>query len=131
MSINTVVVHGRLTREPELRHTPSGFAICNVGLAHNERRKQGDEYVDVPHFFDVKILGNFGELCARKLQKGSPATVQGRLEYSSWEAQDGTKRSKVEIVASQLVCDDLYRKAEDTTPVAAQPEIAADDDIPF
>lgn len=133
--INTVTVSGRFTRDVELRHTPNGHPVANVGLAHNERRKGADgQYADVAHFFDITIWGGFAELCAKKLEKGSEATVTGRLNYQSWEADDGSKRSKVEIVAQDIVCADLYKTADADDGPSPTPKTQTqipDDDIPF
>lgn len=102
-NINRVVITGNLTRDPELSHTPGGTAVCRMGVAVNGRKKEGDNWVDKPNFFDVVAWGNLGERCAQYLSKGRPVAVDGRLEWSSWEAKDGSgKRSKVEIVADNV-----------------------------
>ena len=140
-NLNTVAISGNLTRDPELRHTPNGYAVCNLGVAVNRTRKDKDsgERIEETSFFDVVVWGGFGELCARKLRKADLVSVEGRLEQRRWEAEDGTKRSKVEIVANQVDGQGLYRsKDEETAPSdayvqAAQSQLAtaSDDDIPF
>jgi single-strand DNA-binding protein len=99
-NINRVVLVGNLTRDPELRHTPSGTAVCSLRLAVNTRRKDGatGEWTDKPNYFDVTVWGNQGESCAQYLSKGRP----GRLDWREWEAQDGTKRQAVEIIAESV-----------------------------
>src|SRR2546430_14670865 len=102
-NINRVVLTGNLTRDPELRSTPSGTSVCSLRIACNTRRKDASgEWVDKPNYFDVKVWGAQGENCATYLSKGRPVAVDGRLEWREWEAQDGTKRQAVEIVADTV-----------------------------
>src|SRR3954447_18034270 len=99
-NINRVILIGNLTRDPELRHTPSGTAVCSLRLAVNSRRKdQTGQWVEKPNYFDVTVWGQQGENCAQYLAKGRPVGVDGRLEWREWDAQDGTKRQAVEIIA--------------------------------
>jgi len=95
------VLVGNLTRDPELRHTGGGTAVCSLRLAVNTRRKDGatGEWTDKPNYFDIAVFGNQAESCAQYLSKGRPVAIDGRLDWQEWEAQDGTKRSKVEIIA--------------------------------
>jgi len=103
-NINRVVLVGNLTRDPELRHTPSGTAVCSLRLAVNTRRKDAatGEWGEKPNYFDVTVWGNQGENCAQYLSKGRPVGVDGRLEWREWEAQDGSKRQAVEIIADSV-----------------------------
>ena len=103
-NINRVVVAGNLTRDPELRHTGGGTAVCSLRIAVNTRRKDGatGEWTEKPNYFDVTVWGAQGESCSRYLQKGSGILVDGRLEWREWEAQDGTKRQAVEVVADTV-----------------------------
>ena len=100
-NINRVVLVGNLTKDPELRHTPSGTAVCKLRIAVNTRVKDRDsgQWSDRPNYFDVTVWGAQGESCARYLTKGSGVMVDGRLEWREWDAQDGTKRQAVEIIA--------------------------------
>ena len=99
-----VTLVGNLTRDPELRQTPSGKNICQLGVAVGRSYKDASgQWVEATSFFDVKVLGAMGENCARYLAKGRQVAIEGRLEQRSWDAQDGTKRSKVEIVANSVV----------------------------
>jgi single-strand DNA-binding protein len=139
--INRVTLVGRLTREPELRHLPSGNPVLQLGLAVNGRQKdEAGNWVDKPNFFDIKVFGNQAEMLANHLAKGRRIGVDGRLDWSSWEAQDGSKRSKVEVVAQSVQFLDSRADGEGQpqfVPAAAQREAAdfdtsgADDDIPF
>ena len=103
-NINRVVVTGNLTKDPELRNTPSGTSVCKLRVAVNSRRKDSSgEWVDKPNYFDVTVWGAQGENCANYLFKGRPVAVDGRLEWREWEASDGSgKRQAVEIVADSV-----------------------------
>lgn len=103
-SINRCLLVGRLVRDPELRHTQGGTAVCEFSLAVNSREKQADgEWGDRVDFFDVTVWSGQGEACAQYLSKGSQCAVDGRLRQDRWEAKDGGgKRSKVVIVASNV-----------------------------
>src|SRR5256886_15639015 len=103
-NINRVVLVGNLTKDPELRHTPSGTAVCSLRLAVNSRRKDGatGEWTEKPNYFDITVWGNQGESCAQYLSKGRPVAVDGRLEWREWDAQDGSKRQAVEIIADSV-----------------------------
>jgi single-strand DNA-binding protein len=142
--INRVTLVGRLTRDPELRHLPSGQPVLQLGLAVNGRqRDEAGNWTDKPNFFDIKVFGNQAESLAQHLTKGRRVGVDGRLDWSSWEAQDGTKRSKVEVVAFQVQFLDSRGDggesqyipssdvAADQSDFAKAGAGAADDDIPF
>ena len=102
-SINRVVLVGNLTRDPELRHTPSGTPVCSLRLAVNTRRKdESGQWTDKPNYFDITVWGQQGENCAQYLSKGRPVAIDGRLEWREWEAQDGAKRQAVEVVAESV-----------------------------
>jgi single-strand DNA-binding protein len=142
--INRVTLVGRLTRDPELRHLPSGTPVLQLGLANNGRQKdESGNWTDKPNFFDVKVFGNQAEMLAQHLAKGRRVGIDGRLDWSSWEAQDGTKRSKVEIVAFQVQFLDSRGDGEGQSQYIPSSDVAADqsdfvkagaaadDDIPF
>jgi single-strand DNA-binding protein len=101
-NINRVIVTGNLTRDPELRSTPGGTSVCGLRVAVNSRRKEGDQWVDKPNYFDVTVWGAQGENCAQYLSKGRPVAVDGRLNWREWEAQDGSKRQAVDIIADSV-----------------------------
>jgi single-strand DNA-binding protein len=103
-NINTVVITGNLTRDPELRHTGGGTSVCGMRVAVNSRRKDGSgNWIDKPNYFDVTVFGAQGENCANYLSKGRPVAIEGRLDWSEWEAKDGSgKRQKVEIIANTV-----------------------------
>ncbi len=144
-NINRVVLVGNLTRDPELRHTGSGTAVCKLRIAVNTRQKDPStgEWGDKPNYFDVTVWGNQGESCAQFLAKGRPVAIDGRLDWREWDAQDGTKRQAVEIIADNvqfLGSRDAAGGGEGApqfVPAAATAETAdfglaaGDDDIPF
>ena len=101
-NINRVVLTGNLTRDPELRSTNSGLPVCSLRVACNTRRKQGDEWVDKPNYFDVTVFGKQGENVAEYLEKGRPVAIDGRLEWREWEDQNNNKRQAVEIIADSV-----------------------------
>ncbi len=102
-NINRVVLVGNLTKDPELRHTPSGTAVCKLRIAVNTRQKDASgNWGDKPNYFDVTVWGNQGESCAQYLAKGRPVGIDGRLDWREWEAQDGQKRQAVEIIAESV-----------------------------
>jgi single-strand DNA-binding protein len=98
VSFNRVILAGNLTRDPELRFTQSGTPVCGFGLAVNRVFSKNDE-VD---FFNVSAWRELGETIANYKKKGDPILVEGRLQYRTWEAQDGSKRSAVDIVADNV-----------------------------
>ena len=101
-NINSVVVTGNLTRDPELRHTPGGTPVCKLRIAVNTRRKSGDgNWEDKPNYFDVTVWGAQGENCSTYLVKGRPVAISGRLEWREWEGEGG-KRQAVEIIAETV-----------------------------
>ena len=103
-NINRVVLVGNLTRDPEMKHLPSGTALCSLRIAVNTRRKdESGQWTDKPNYFDVSVWGAQGESCAQYLAKGRPVAIDGRLEWREWEASDGSgKRQAVEIVADNV-----------------------------
>ena len=102
-NINRVVLTGNLTRDPELRTTPSGTSVCGLRVACNTRRKDASgQWVDKPNYFDVTVWGAQGENCAQYLSKGRPVAVDGRLEWREWEDKEGNKRQAVDIIADSV-----------------------------
>ena len=99
VAFNKVILGGNLTRDPELRFTGNGIPVCNFGLAVNDKRSKNDDAVD---FFDITAWRELGETIANYKKKGDPILVEGRLQLRSWEAQDGSKRSKVDVVADNV-----------------------------
>jgi single-strand DNA-binding protein len=102
-TVNVVILMGNLTRDPELRRTQGGQTVSDLGLAVNERYKnQAGEEVKKTCFVDVTVWGKQAESCAKFLRKGSPALVEGKLQYDQWESPEGGKRSKLRVVAERV-----------------------------
>jgi single-strand DNA-binding protein len=100
--INHVVLVGRLTRNAELKYTASGAAVAKFGIAVNARRKKDDQWTDEANFFDVVLWGKVAESLNPYLLKGKQVGIEGQLRQDRWE-QDGQSRSRVEIVASNVM----------------------------
>lgn len=126
MAINRVCISGNLTRDPELRQTAGGSQVLGVGVAVNDRRKnqRTGQWEDVPDFVDCVVFGNRAEALAAILHKGDKVAIGGRLRYGSWEARDGTRRSKLEVVAEEVELMQRPRQAAQQ-PYAAVPAHAA------
>lgn len=100
--MNRACIVGNLTRDPELRNTPSGTSVCSLRVAVNTRYKDAsDEWQERAHYFNVTVWGAQGESCAKYLAKGRQIAVDGRLEWHEWESENG-KREAVEIVADRV-----------------------------
>ena len=104
MADNTVTLVGNVTRDPELRYTPSGQTVATFGLAVNRRwqNRQTQEWEEQVSFFDIKAWAGLAENVAESIQRGTRVIVTGRLEQRSWETDNGEKRSKVEVVADEI-----------------------------
>jgi single-strand DNA-binding protein len=102
--LNKVFLIGNLTRDPELRVTPKGTAVCQFGLAVNRQYKdESGATRDETAFIDIEAWGKQGELCSKYLQKGSLAFIEGRLRFDSWEdKQSGQKRNKLKVVLDNV-----------------------------
>jgi single-strand DNA-binding protein len=101
-SYNRVILMGNLTRDVQLRYTPGGTPVTEVGLAVNDRRKnQNGEWVDETTFVDVTFWGRTAEVAAEYLSKGSPVFVEGRLKLDTWE-KDGQKNYKLRVVCDRM-----------------------------
>lgn len=137
MSINCVAISGNLTRDPELRATAGGTEVLQFGVAVSERVKnlQTGEWEDRPNFVDCVMFGKRAASVSRFISKGSKVAIEGRLRYSSWETQDGSKRSKLEVVADEIEFMSQGNQQQpqhqrQTAMQAPQPEFY-DEDIPF
>ncbi len=100
-SFNRVILVGNLTRDVELRYTPQGTAVTDIGLAVNDRVKRNDQWVDEATFGDITLWGRTAEVASEYLSKGSPVLIEGRLKFDTWE-QDGQKRSKLRVVGERM-----------------------------
>ncbi len=151
--LNRVTLVGRLTRDPELRHTAGGDAVCSIRLAVSSRsRDDSGNWGDRSNYFDVTVFGRQAETASTYLAKGRRIGVDGRLSWREWQAQDGTKRQNVEVIANDVFFLDSresggggeagggWREAPaasgsdlpvDTSDMQPAKAPAGDDDIPF
>ena len=147
-AFNKVILMGNLTRDPELRYTPDGMAICNFGIAVNDSFRRGSEGdgKDDTMFIDVATFRKQAENCGQYLKKGRRVLIEGRLRLERWQAQDGANRSKHTVSAnvvqflsageerggsneSTSALDSAPSKSE-TVNISAIDDIS-DDEIPF
>ena len=136
-SLNRVQLIGNLTRDPELRYTPNGTAVCSFGLATNRSWKtDSGEKHDEAEFHNIVSWNKLAELCSQFLVKGRKVFVEGRLATRNWTAQDGAQRNKTEIVISDMILLDSNRPAatppsEPTSNVAeaAAPEVLKEEKV--
>jgi single-strand DNA-binding protein len=157
-SLNSVILMGNLTRDPELRTTPNGTSVASFGLAVNRRYRQGDETKEEVCFVDITCFGRQAETASEYLSKGNLALIEGRLQWRSWETPEGQKRSKHEVIANNIQFmprssggpnGESYESARPATPSRQtyhppsspmmgggggfddEPPMPSDDDIPF
>jgi len=132
-SYNRVILMGNLTREVEIRRTSTNIAVCDIGIAVNDRVKRGNEWVDDVTFIDVTLWGRTAEIAGEYLSKGSAVFIEGRLKLDQWE-QDGQKRSKLKVNGDKLQLvgpkGAAKPKVEPAELIAAFDE-SVDDGIPF
>ncbi len=135
--MNSVNLIGNVTRDPQVKYTPGGTAVCELGLAINERKKQGEEWVDAPVFVDVTLFGKTAEIAGEYVQKGKKVGITGKLSLDQWKVKEtGANRSKLKVTGDRL---DLLatRGSEDQRPASAnygeEPHAAPvnHDDVPF
>ena len=102
-SLNKVTLIGNLTRDPELRYTPQGHAICTFGIATNRDWVSDGEKHEEAEFHNVVAWNKLAEICDQLLGKGDKAFVEGRLQTRSWDDDDGKKNYKTEIVIDEMI----------------------------
>ncbi len=147
VSVNRVMLAGNLTRDPEVRYTPSGRAVSALGLAVNRRYRtsEGEDKEEVC-FVDIDVWGRQAETCGEYLGKGSPVLVEGRLRLDQWE-KDGQKNSKLKVVADRVQFlgaprsssfgdgdrsgDPPKQETADADSSDSAGELADDDNLPF
>ena len=123
-SLNRVQLIGNLTRDPELRYTPSGTAVCSFSIATNRNwTTDTGEKKDEVEFHRIVAWNKLAELCSQFLVKGRKVFVEGRLQTRSWAAQDGTQKQTTEIVISDMILLDSKRTGEHEV-AAAEEEVS-------
>lgn len=154
MSFNKIIIVGNLGRDPELRYTPQGVAVCNFSMATNEKKRdKSGELQDVTTWFRVTLWRNQAENAAKYLTKGSPVYIEGRLGVEEWTDRDGNNRHTLEVQGTEMhflsggartggeeYSGSAPNSAEfagpsssdrSTTGTATAPAPSGDDDIPF
>ena len=138
-SLNKVQLIGNLTKDPELRQTPNGNSVCSYTVATNLTWKDSNgQRQDKAEFHNVVSWGKLAEICGQYLQKGKKVYIEGRLQTRDWEAEDGSKRYKTEIVAENMImlsqgsASDGY-ESPSSQPAAVQSssDDISIDDLPF
>ena len=121
-SLNRVQLIGNLTRDPELRYTPNGTAVCSFGVATNRTWKtETGEKREEADFHNIVSWNKLAEICSQFLVKGRKVYVEGRLQTRKWTAQDGTQRSTTEIVISDMIILDSKRtEQQESEPAPAE-----------
>jgi single-strand DNA-binding protein len=147
MSFNKIIIVGNLGRDPELRYTPQGTAVCNFTMATSEKRRdKSGEFQDVTTWFRVTLWDKKAEVAAKYLQKGKPVYIEGRLKIDEWTDRDGNNRYTIDVTATDMQfigsASDRDSYTSDSSDIDAEPAPASssaaagaapanDDDIPF
>ena len=127
-SLNRVELIGNLTRDPELRYTPQGTAVCTFGLATNRSwTTDSGEKKDEVEFHKIVAWNKLAELCSQLLAKGRKVFVEGRLSTRSWTAQDGANRTTTEIVINDMLILDSRREGERAPEVEDKGDFPVDE----
>ena len=131
-NFNKVILMGNLTKDPDLRFTPSGAPVCNFDLAVNRSyTTQSGEKKDEVCYITIVVWGKQAESCGEYLHKGRPALVEGHLQQRSWETPEGQKRSKYEVVAERVVFVGARKEAGGDGETIRPPYETAEEEIPF
>ncbi len=144
MSFNKIIIIGNLGRDPELRYTPQGNAVCNFSVATNEKKRdKAGDLQDITTWFRVTLWGKQAENASKYLTKGSPVYIEGRLRVEEWTDRDGGQRYTLEVQASDMQfigggrTDESFEDSRDETSFQTDPadttvqNSPSDDDIPF
>ena len=129
--LNSVIIMGRLTRDPEMRHTQNGTAVASLTMACDRdfKPQNGEKETD---FVDVVVWGKTAEFAANYFTKGRMAIVEGRLQVRGWQDKDGNKRKSTEVVADRMYFGDSKQDGKkQTAPADDFAEIEDDGDLPF
>lgn len=127
MDLNKVMIIGRLTRDPELRTTPAGANVCRLGLATNYvyTNQQSGQKVEQVEYHNVVLWRKLADIAHQYLKKGRRVYIEGRLQTSTWDAQDGQKKSRTEIVADNMIMLDGGQGGQSGSPSMSSPSSSA------
>jgi len=136
---NSVILVGRLTRDPELKRTTTAKSVCRFDIAMSRRFKDqvtGEWKDSDPTFVPIIVWGEQAERCAERLKKGIPVYVEGRLQTNSWQSTDGSKRSRLEVVASRIQFLVKMEQSQDKSNVSeneyvSDSNVDIDEEVPF
>jgi single-strand DNA-binding protein len=134
--LNRVILIGRLTRDPEIRYTPAGTAVASFSLANGKTYVVSGEKKEQVSYFDCIAWSNLGEIITEYCKKGHRIAIEGRLQQSRWDDQDGKKRSKVEVVVENFQFLEGKKDGENNTGLGEEVNIPreenpfSDDDVP-
>jgi len=132
MNFNKVILCGHLSSDPEVRYTPNGTAITGFSLAVNRSFKKNNELQKEVSFFEVTVFGKNAENCGQYLSKGSGVLIEGRLKQDVWQADDGSKRSKVKVIADHVQFLSKPKEGSGTSEKGgSDPSQVFDEEIPF
>ena len=124
-NLNRVFLLGRTTRDPEIRYTPKGVPVVELGLAINRTWTEDGQKHEETTFVDVTLWGRTAEIAQQYLRKGSPTFIEGRLQLDSWEdRQTGQKRSKLKVIGEHMQLLGDGRSRESALPPSRPPEVA-------
>lgn len=135
-SLNKVMLIGNLTRDPEMRYTPQGTAVCTFGVATNRSwTTESGEKKEEADFHNIVAWNKLAEICAQLLKKGRKVYVEGRLSTRSWQGQDGTQKQRTEVVISDMVILDKKEdggvgEAIDIPEPGMEPQVSPDEEQP-
>ena len=130
--VNTVVISGRLTRDVELRYTPSGVAVANLSIAFSRSWKKGEEWIEETSYLDVVAWTKLAERYAEKLHKGSPVLVEGYLQTRSYTDKDNNNRKTTEIVAHKInLLEKTATEQKTDADEGCKAPAPTNDDVPF
>ena len=132
-NLNKVFLMGNLTRDVELKKTPSNMSVANVGLAVNRQYRTNDETREETTFVDCEAWGRTAEVMGQYLRKGRPVFIEGRLKLDQWQDRDGNNRSKLKVVIDNFQFIDSRGGGGGDAPAqtSAAPQSVPEDEIPF
>jgi single-strand DNA-binding protein len=128
-NLNSILIEGNLTRDPELAETPKGTSVCNFSVASNRFYKQDQELQKEVSFFDIEAWARLAETCSEYLKKGRGVRVVGRLKQDRWQDKDGNPRSRVKIVAEHVEFKPEFKKREEENDAAEESREESGDDF--
>ena len=131
---NKVILMGNLTRDPEIRYTPSGTPVATFSIAVNRRFRQGEENREEVTFVDIVVFGKQAESCGQYINKGDTVLIDGRLQQRRWETENGQRRNKLEVVAQSVQFVPRRGAGPTQNPPGEEPvqDLGGDlEDVPF